>query len=96
MAAKIARIFGTVGLVCVVASVAVAQSQDEQSASGTAGRMESNVSTAPRDVDPLLGFEIETLRRMLNNAVSRIVELEERVELLEATGDGGGQMVEGQ
>lgn len=49
---------------------------------------ESQIGTDPLEVDPLLGFEIETLRRMLNDALGRIEDLEARVRFLEGALQG--------
>lgn len=58
---------------------------------------ESQIGTDPLEVDPLLGFEIETLRRMLNDALGRIEELEGRVRVLEGALQGAQvSPVEGQ
>ena len=37
----------------------------------------------PLEIDPLLGLEINTLRRMLNEALARLDTLEERLDGLE-------------
>ena len=56
----------------------------------TAQSQGADVSSSARDVDPLLGFEIETLRRQLNDASARIVSLEERIQEMEQLLDAFG------
>ena len=68
-----------------------------ESANALGDETESQIGTDPLEVDPLLGFEIETLRRMLNDAVGRIEVLEERIHVLEgALQSGETPPVEGQ
>jgi len=54
-----------------------------ESANPPVEQAESQIGTDPLEVDPLLGFEIETLRRMLNDALGRIEEMDGRVRVLE-------------
>lgn len=56
-----------------------------------------SIGSDPLAVDPLLGLEIETMRRMLNEALSRIEILENRMRELDA-GSPGAQipLIEGQ
>lgn len=65
------------------ALLSVAPAVWAESTNPPAEQTESQIGTDPLEVDPLLGFEIETLRRMLNDALGRIEELEGRVRVLE-------------
>lgn len=77
--------------------LSVAPAAWAESANPPAEEAESQIGTDPLEVDPLLGFEIETLRRMLNDALGRIEELEGRVRVLEGALQGSQvPSVEGQ
>lgn len=83
--------------VLAAALLSVASAVWAESANPSAEEAESQIGTDPLEVDPLLGFEIETLRRMLNDALGRIEELEGRVRVLEGALQGAQvPSVEGQ
>lgn len=69
--------------ILALSGIVVAHGTDLRADTAPRADQGGKVDADPLEVDPLLGFEIETLRRMLNDALGRIEELEERVRVLD-------------